>query len=140
MSGTARRDILARRRIGVVHGEVVRPRPWTKQAKGSVRTVAIAAWARDELQDFGAHEKISHSTIRISPLIASVIRQAAAAMQSSASVQGKGFQENKTRGPVFRAAGWGRRRSLIVWLLHRLQPLAILQIGLHEGERFAVVR
>jgi hypothetical protein len=41
----------------------------------------VAATARDEWNDLGVHEKTSQSTMRISPLAASAIRQAVAAMR-----------------------------------------------------------
>jgi hypothetical protein len=42
----------------------------------------VEAHPRDELNDLGVHEKISQSTMRISPPRASAIRQAVAAMRS----------------------------------------------------------
>jgi hypothetical protein len=43
--------------------------------------VTVEAAARDEWNDLGVHEKISQSTMRTSPLTASAIRQAVAAMR-----------------------------------------------------------
>jgi hypothetical protein len=68
-----RKDIFARRGVGVVHGEIVAPsgRP---DCCGKVQKPASAARAPDELNDFGAHEKPSHNAIAIRPAKASEIR------------------------------------------------------------------
>jgi hypothetical protein len=65
------------RGVGVIHGEIVRPRTRAERMRGFERTT-VEATARDELNDLGVHEKISQSTMRISPLTASAIRQAVA--------------------------------------------------------------
>src|ERR1700683_3841102 len=73
--------IFARRGVGVIHGEIVRPTQEAERLRGFVRAM-VEAYPRDEWNDPGAHEKISQSTMRISPLTASAIRQAAEAMRS----------------------------------------------------------
>jgi hypothetical protein len=62
----------------VIHDEVVDARSRVKRNRRVIGAAAKRSW--NERNDFGAHAKISHNTIRISPLIASVIRHAAAAM------------------------------------------------------------
>jgi hypothetical protein len=74
-----RRRIFARRGVGMIHGEIVRP---TREAErlDFVRAM-IEVRLRDKLNDPGAHEKISQSKMRISPLTASPSRQAVVAMR-----------------------------------------------------------
>jgi hypothetical protein len=66
----ARANIFARRRIGMIHGEMVRP----KKDSDSVFRSASAARPRDELNDRRAHEYLSHSAIATRPASASEIR------------------------------------------------------------------
>jgi hypothetical protein len=76
------RHIFARRGVSMVHGKIVHlPDRKAEQVCGVARQAAIVARARDKLNDLCAHENISQSTMRISPLTASAIRQAAAAMR-----------------------------------------------------------
>jgi hypothetical protein len=65
------------------------------------------ALPRDELNDFCTHEKISQSTMRVSPPRASVIRQAVAAIRSSFS-RGGLLCENRGRAARFARAHFER--------------------------------
>ena len=96
MIDVAPRRIFARRGVDMVHDEIV----WLNRRAKRIRRFAwpAAAWPRHEWNNFRTHAKISQSTMRVSPPIASAIRQAAAVMRASASVGVMIFRKNKTRG------------------------------------------
>ena len=75
VSSRTRPEIFARRRVGMIHGEIVRPdgRP---ACGGKVGRPASAFRTRGEWNDLGAHENPSHNAIAIRPANASEIRYA----------------------------------------------------------------
>jgi len=74
--------VSARRSVGMIHDEIIRLRPVDDRASDGVpRRMSINA--RYELNDLGAHENTSQSVMRIRPVMASMMRQAAAAMRAS---------------------------------------------------------
>ncbi|WP_298254745.1 hypothetical protein [Bradyrhizobium sp.] len=94
------RRIFARRGVGVIHREIVRLNWQAKRNRRFINPVATRAW--NEWNDLCTHAKISQSTIRVSPPIASAIKQAAAAMRASASVQVMIFLEKQNPRAGFR--------------------------------------
>ena len=75
VSSRARPEIFARRRVGMIHGEIVRPdgRPACGEKVGRPTS---AFRTRGEWNDLGAHENPSHNAIAIRPAKASEIRYA----------------------------------------------------------------
>src|ERR1700732_5244013 len=75
VSSRARPEIFARRRVGMIHGEIVRPdgRPACGEKFGRPTS---AFRTRGEWNDLGAHENPSHNAIAIRPAKASEIRYA----------------------------------------------------------------
>jgi hypothetical protein len=71
----------ARRRVGMIHGEIVRPNGRPRGA-GQVHRQVSALRTRDEWNDFCAHENPSHSAIATRPASASDIRYAVMPVRS----------------------------------------------------------
>jgi hypothetical protein len=69
-----RLDILARRGIDVIPGEIVYDR--TERDGRKIRLLVIVPGAREKLDDVGTHEDSSHIAIAIRPISASDIRYA----------------------------------------------------------------
>lgn len=69
----ARPNAFARRGIGMIHGEIVRPNGRSRGA-GKVHRQVSAVWTRDEWNDLCAHENPSHSAIATRPASASDIK------------------------------------------------------------------
>jgi hypothetical protein len=71
----ARPNACARRGVGVIHGEIVQLNAGSRLVE-KFRPPVSAAGARDEWNDFCAHENPSHRTIATRPASASEIRHA----------------------------------------------------------------
>jgi hypothetical protein len=69
-----RLDILARRRIDMIPGEIMHD--GAERDGRKIRLLVIVPGARDKLDDFGTHEGSSHTAIAIRPINASDIRYA----------------------------------------------------------------
>src|ERR1700732_1457228 len=88
VSSRARPEIFARRRVGMIHGEIVRPdgRPACGEKVGRPTS---AFRTRGEWNDLGAHENPSHNAIAIRPAKASEIRYA---VMPGSSLRGRRFR------------------------------------------------
>ena len=71
-----RRDVLARRGVGVIHGGIIEPNRVAKRDGRKIGLLAAMLGARNEADDFCAHENPSHIAVAIRPASASKIRYA----------------------------------------------------------------
>jgi hypothetical protein len=67
-------DIFARRRIDVIHGEIVGPYRQAKCDRWKITWLAFAFFAQDEWNDGCTHAHTSHTAMASKPASASDIR------------------------------------------------------------------
>jgi hypothetical protein len=68
------RNIFARRRVGVIHRQIVGPWRGAKRSLREMHRLSLAIEPRNEWNNFRAHDNASHTAIAIRPAKESDIR------------------------------------------------------------------